>query len=55
MTTLHEILQNTANVTDEISRAQGQGTTGDFFGLPSIAVEDLTTVAQPNGRIPTPA
>ena len=44
-----------ANVTDEISRAQGQGPKGGFFGLPSIAVEDLTTAAQPNGRIPTPS
>lgn len=30
-----------ANVEDEISRAQGNGSTGAFFGLPSIEVEDL--------------
>jgi len=39
-----------ANVEDEISRAQGNGGTGGFFGLPMIAVEDLTSVSQPNGR-----
>lgn len=32
-----------ANVEDEISRAQGHGATGAFFGLPVIEVEDLTT------------
>ena len=31
-----------ANVEDEISRAQGKGGSGGFFGLPAIAVEDLT-------------
>ncbi|MFZ1398947.1 MAG: hypothetical protein WAS33_18725 [Candidatus Promineifilaceae bacterium] len=31
-----------ANVEDEISRAQGNGGTGGFFGLPTITVEDLT-------------
>ncbi len=42
-----------ANVEDEISRAQGQGSTGGFFGLPSIEVEDLTITPQANGRVPT--
>jgi hypothetical protein len=50
-----------ANVEDEISRAQGNGGTGGFFGLPTIAVEDLTAtsagsvqaVAQANGRVAT--
>lgn len=40
-----------ANVEDEISRAQGNGSTGAFFGLPTIEVEDLTAVSQPNGRV----
>ena len=31
-----------ANVEDEISRAQGKGGSGGFFGLPAIVVEDLT-------------
>ena len=31
-----------ANVEDEISRAQGKGGSGGFFGLPAITVEDLT-------------
>lgn len=31
------------NTLDEISRAQGNGSTGAFFGLPVIEVEDLTT------------
>ncbi|HFE67600.1 MAG TPA: hypothetical protein ENJ93_10090 [Chloroflexi bacterium] len=43
-----------ANVEDEISRAQGGGGTGGFFGLPMIAVEDLTTVSQSNGRFDKP-
>ena len=43
-----------ANVEDEISRAQGGGGTGGFFGLPMIAVEDLTTVSQANGRFDKP-
>jgi len=43
-----------ANVEDEISRAQGNGGTGGFFGLPTIAVEDLTTVSQPNGHFDKP-
>ena len=34
-----------ANVEDEISRAQGNGSTGGFFGLPRIAVEEMTTAA----------
>ncbi|MFO7682970.1 MAG: hypothetical protein R6X34_23275 [Chloroflexota bacterium] len=34
-----------ANVADEVSRAQGQGGTGGFFGLPAIVVEDLTAAA----------
>jgi hypothetical protein len=42
-----------ANIEDEISRAQGNGSTGAFFGLPSIEVEDLTAAAQPNGRVVT--
>ena len=41
-----------ANVEDEISRAQGCGGTGGFFGLPTIAVEDLTKMTQTNGRVP---
>ena len=52
-----------ANVEDEISRAQGNGSTGGFFGLPTIPVEDLTatatadsgqTVPQTNGRFNKP-
>jgi hypothetical protein len=39
-----------ANVEDEVSRAQGQGGTGAFLGLPQIEVEDLTAVAPANGR-----
>lgn len=43
-----------ANVEDEISRARGNGGTGGFFGLPAIAVEDLTVPppapAPTNGR-----
>ncbi|MCZ7673786.1 MAG: hypothetical protein M5U34_45050 [Chloroflexi bacterium] len=34
-----------ANVEDEISRAQGNGGIGGFFGLPTIEVEDLTTTS----------
>ena len=34
-----------ANVEDEIARAQGNGSTGAFFGLPVIEVEDLTTTS----------
>jgi hypothetical protein len=48
------------NCLDEISRAQGNGSTGAFFGLPPIEVEDLTAtsagsvqaVSQPKGRVP---
>ena len=48
-----------ANVEDEISRAQGNGGTGGFFGLPPIEVEDLTTTSagsvqassQANGKV----
>ena len=36
-----------ANIEDEISRAQGSGPTGAFFGLPPVEVEDLTTVSEP--------
>lgn len=45
-----------ANVEDEISRAQGHGGTGGFFGLPTIPVEDLTTPAPAAdaGRRPVP-
>ncbi|MFQ5418982.1 MAG: hypothetical protein ACE5FD_02750 [Anaerolineae bacterium] len=43
-----------ANVEDEISRAQGQGGTGGFFGLPSIEVEDLTITPQANGHFDKP-
>lgn len=39
-----------ANVEDEISRAQGNGGTGGFFGLPIIPVEDLTTTAAADSR-----
>ncbi len=31
-----------ANLEDEVARARGNGGTGGFFGLPAIAVEDLT-------------
>ena len=43
-----------ANVEDEISRAQGKGGSGGFFGLPAIAVEDLTGSSKEsaNGRLP---
>ena len=40
-----------ANVEDETSRAQGNGSTGAFFGLPPIEVEDLTVTSQPDGRV----
>ena len=40
-----------ANCEDEISRAQGNGSTGAFFGLPPVEVEDLTVTSQPNGRV----
>lgn len=45
-----------ANVEDEISRARGNGGTGGFFGLPTIPVEDLTTLAPAadSGRRPVP-
>lgn len=45
-----------ANAEDEISRAQGNGGTGGFFGLPTISVEDLTTPASAAdaGRRPVP-
>jgi hypothetical protein len=39
-----------ANVEDEISRAQGHGGTGGFFGLPEIEVEDLTATASTDPR-----
>jgi hypothetical protein len=39
-----------ANVEDEISRAQGKGSTGAFFGLPAIEVEDLTA-ASADGKV----
>lgn len=39
-----------ANVEDEISRAQGHGGTGGFFGLPTIPVEDLTVTASADSR-----
>lgn len=40
-----------ANVEDEISRAQGKGGSGGFFGLPAIAVENLTrSGGAPNGQ-----
>ncbi|MCP4416132.1 MAG: hypothetical protein GY805_05900 [Chloroflexi bacterium] len=42
-----------ANIEDEISRAQGNGSPNAFFGLPVIEVEDLTTNSQVNGRIHT--
>ena len=43
-----------ANVEDEISRAQGKGGSGGFFGLPAITVEDLTGSSKEsaNGRLP---
>lgn len=41
-----------ANIADEISRAQGHGGTGGFFGLPPVPVEDLTTVLQISGQMP---
>ena len=48
-----------ANCLDEISRAQGNGSTGAFFGLPPVEVEDLTVtsadsvqaVSQANGHV----
>ena len=36
-----------ANVADEISRAQGNGGTDGFFGLPLVEIEDLTAVSSP--------
>ena len=39
-----------SNTLDEISRAQGNGLTGAFFGLPRIEVEDLTAVPEANGQ-----
>lgn len=47
-----------ANVEDEISRAQGHGPTGNFYGYPVVTVEDLTTAGnapapKPNGRLLT--
>jgi hypothetical protein len=39
-----------ANCLDEISRAQGKGSTDAFFGLPPAAVEDLAAGSRPNGR-----
>ncbi len=50
---LDRIWQNLwANVEDEISRARGNGGTDGFFGLPAIAVENLTVPppAPTNGR-----
>ncbi len=45
-----------ANVEDEISRAQGNGSTNAFFGLPLIKVEDLTNVpAKPVLALPSHA
>jgi hypothetical protein len=49
------------NTWDEISRAQGNGSTGAFFGLPPTEVEDLTAtssgsvqaVSRPSGRMAT--
>ena len=45
-----------ANVEDEISRAQGHGSTGNFYGYPVVTVEDLTAVREtpapkPNGQM----
>ncbi|MCI0580175.1 MAG: hypothetical protein L0332_17995 [Chloroflexi bacterium] len=37
------------NVLDEISHAQGHGSTGAFFGLPPIEIEDLTPAVAANG------
>ena len=42
-----------ANVGDEISRSQGDGGNGGFFGLPPIEIEDLTAPVS-NGGIPAP-
>jgi hypothetical protein len=42
------------NMLDEISRAQGNGSAGTFFGLPPIEVEDLTPVSQANGHFDKP-
>jgi hypothetical protein len=44
-----------ANVEDEISRAQGKGPAGSFYGYPVIPVEDLTLASnapapKPNGH-----
>jgi hypothetical protein len=60
-----------ANIRDEVSRANGDGPTGAFFGLPPIAGEGLTAVlaravqngpkrsvpplSQPNGRFDKPS
>lgn len=41
-----------ANLTDEISRAQGHGSSNGFFGLPAIPVDDLINAAT-NGRHPS--
>lgn len=38
-----------ANTLDEIARAQGNGSTGAFFGLPVMEVEDLTAAPKPAG------
>jgi hypothetical protein len=43
-----------ANCLDEISRAQGNGATNAFLGLPPVAVEDLTAAPPPNGRLVGP-
>ncbi len=45
-----------ANVEDDISRAQGHGPTGKFYGYPVVTVEDLTTdgetpAPKPNGQM----
>lgn len=40
-----------SNMLDELSRAQGNGSTGAFFGLPHIEVEDLTAVPEANGQV----
>ena len=37
-----------ANVEDEISRAQGNGGSNGFFGLPLVEIADLTAVSSPN-------
>jgi hypothetical protein len=39
-----------ANIRDEVSRAQGKGSTGAFFGLPSIGVKDLTAASTKSVR-----